>query len=152
MSSRSFGLLAGWLVSHCISHPASCFLINSGSSVRNRMRPCSRTLSGRFSVLRSSSDEITSMIVPLAACHRSKVQAWSETPILRVTDRTRQFVQSPPREDFLKFVEQRAMHQTIRRHRLSAGDLEFSARKVRNLPPSLFYDQHAGRRIPGFEI
>src|SRR5947209_14459473 len=59
MSSRSLGLFSGLLVSHGRSSPASCFLISSGSSVRKRMRPCSRTLSGRFSIFRSRSELIT---------------------------------------------------------------------------------------------
>src|SRR5580704_6262081 len=33
--------------------------MSSGSSVKNRMRPCRRTLSCRFSILRSSSELIT---------------------------------------------------------------------------------------------
>src|SRR5208283_2742167 len=59
MSSRSLGLLAGFFVSQGKSSPANCRLINSGSSVRKRMRPCSRTLSGRFSILRSRRELIT---------------------------------------------------------------------------------------------
>src|SRR5580658_10187124 len=59
MSSRSLGLLAGFFVSQGRSLPASCRLMRSGSSVRKRMRPCSRTLSGRFSILRSRSESIT---------------------------------------------------------------------------------------------
>src|SRR5512140_56834 len=59
MSSRSLGLFAGFLVSHGMSQPSSCFLISSGSSVRNRMRPCRRTRSGRFSTGRFLRESVT---------------------------------------------------------------------------------------------
>src|ERR1700730_8792382 len=61
MSSRSLGLLAGFLLSQGRSSPASWRLMSSGSSVRKRMRPCKRTLSGRFSILRSRSELITDL-------------------------------------------------------------------------------------------
>src|SRR5438445_3028419 len=63
MSSRSLGLLAGFLVSHGRSSPASWRLMSSGSSVRNRMRPCSLTWVGRFSILRSWIEVVTSEIL-----------------------------------------------------------------------------------------
>src|SRR5437870_11818086 len=59
MSSRSLGLFAEFFVSQGRSSPASWRLISSGSSVRKRIRPCSRTLSGRFSIFRSRSELIT---------------------------------------------------------------------------------------------
>src|SRR5205807_75632 len=55
------GLFAGFFVSQGRSSPASCRLMSSGSSVRKRMRPCSRTLSGRFSIFRSSNESIKKM-------------------------------------------------------------------------------------------
>src|SRR5437660_3089603 len=61
MSSRSLGLLAGFFVSQARSSPASCRLMSSGSSVRKRMRPSSRSLSGRFSIFRSSNESINKM-------------------------------------------------------------------------------------------
>src|SRR3954464_13701894 len=59
MSSRSLGLLAGFLVSQGMFQPFSCFLMRSGSSVRKRMRPCNLTVGGRFSILRFFSESIT---------------------------------------------------------------------------------------------
>src|ERR1700690_569266 len=107
------------------------------------MRPRSRTLSGRFSILRSSRDEITLFIVTLACRHgvcpsRSATTAEeSETrqaaslqrmPLdasnLRVPDRTRQLFQAPACKDLFKLVHDRVMHQTIRRQGLAACDRE----------------------------
>src|SRR5208283_1121424 len=59
ISSRSLGLRSGCCVSHGRSSPASCRLMSSGSSVRNRMRPCSRTRSGRLATVRCNNDVFT---------------------------------------------------------------------------------------------
>src|SRR5215469_4175067 len=59
MSSRSFGLFAGFLVSHGKSSPASCRLMSSGSSVRNKIRPDNRTLSGRLLISRFTRESFT---------------------------------------------------------------------------------------------
>jgi hypothetical protein len=75
-----------------------------------------------------------------------------ECSISRIADRTGQFFQPAAGEDFLKFVEKRVMHQAIRRQRLAACDLEFTAGKVSDLPAGLFDYQHSRGRIPGVEI
>ena len=59
ISSRSLGLRSGCCVSQGRSSPASCRLMSSGSSVRNRIRPCSRTRSGRLVTLRCNNDVFT---------------------------------------------------------------------------------------------
>src|ERR1700730_4621585 len=69
MSSRSLGLLAGFFVSQGKSSPVSCRLISSGSSVRKRIRPCSRTLSGLFSVLRSNNESSKQHLLRRTAAH-----------------------------------------------------------------------------------
>src|SRR5205807_2550144 len=55
MSSRSLGLLAGFFVSQGKSSPASCRLMSSGSSVRNRILPWSFTCAGSLATARSLS-------------------------------------------------------------------------------------------------
>src|SRR5579862_1189423 len=76
MSSRSLGLLAGVFVSQAKSSPASWRLISSGSSVRNRMRPAKRTLSGRFSILRCKRDSITLWPHPNVSFYRFAPWVW----------------------------------------------------------------------------
>src|SRR5215470_10936438 len=59
ISSRSLGLFCGLLVSQGRSSPASCRFMSSGSSVRKRIRPCRRTVLGRFSIFRFNRASIT---------------------------------------------------------------------------------------------
>jgi hypothetical protein len=72
--------------------------------------------------------------------------------VLRVGNRTGQLFHSPSREDLLKLPQERVMHQSIRRQRFAAGDLERATREVRDLPARLFHNQHARRRVPRIEI
>src|SRR5437899_7278983 len=59
MSSRSLGFFSGWRVSQGKSSPASCRLMSSGSSVRNRILPVSFTRSGRLRISRLSREFAT---------------------------------------------------------------------------------------------
>src|SRR6266567_651175 len=68
ISSRSLGLLFGFLVSQGRSSPASWRLINSGSSVRNRILPGSRTVVGRFSIFLFSKASITESASLVQSC------------------------------------------------------------------------------------
>src|SRR5712671_4350469 len=122
MSSRSLGLLAGFFVSQGRSHPASCFLMRSGSSVRKRMRPWRRTLSGRFRISRSRSELLT-----LARCERALTTGVTgETlphvlisivllgdSLLRVLYGAWQLFQAAAGEDFMKFVQQCFVHKAV---------------------------------------
>src|SRR5438128_11775 len=125
MSSRSLGLLAGFFVSHGSSSPASWRLISCGSSVRKRMRPSSRTLSGRFSIFRSKRESIT---LSLWACefrgrpgaalagpkllyrHRTN---WQFLNLTLVLSRIGQGLQPASLEDFLELVDKSVVHQAV---------------------------------------
>src|SRR5579871_1333937 len=128
MSSRSFGLLPGFFVSHGRSSPASCRLISSGSSVRKRMRPCSRTLSGRFSILRSRSELITVNLrrlrltagaEPASPYRFHCTAAWlsmylrRSLPLTLVDPGVWERVETAAGKDFLEFVHQCVVHQAV---------------------------------------
>src|SRR5258705_4987777 len=133
MSSRSLGLLAGSFVSHGKSQPASCFLIRSGSSVRKRMRPCRRTLSGRFWIGRSSNELLTlaryekAPTTRVTENHRENPSSASlyivllGDPLLRILNGAGELFQTAAGEDLLEFVEQRIMHQAVRSQARAAG-------------------------------
>ena len=44
------------------------------------------------------------------------------------------------------------MHQTIRRHRLTAVDSKFRSVEAADLAAGFFHDEHARSRVPGIEI
>src|SRR5437870_1375492 len=113
MSSRSLGLFAGFVVSQRRSSPASCRLISSGSSVRKRMRPLSRTLSGRFSILRSRSELIIDPKPNIGAILRHRRQRYHSphtsivslfSACFRVLGGIRQLFQLSPLEDGFELV------------------------------------------------
>src|SRR5678815_2195785 len=142
MSSRSLGLFAGFSVSQGRSQPASCFLMSSGSSVRKRMRPLRRTLSGRLSILRSSRDEITIVFQVragvsshLRTTNGTKVHEGKQRPryvyctasglaIFRVFHGTWQGLEPAALEDFLELALESFVDQAIAGERFAALDLE----------------------------
>src|SRR5438445_10715192 len=133
--------------------------MSSGSSVKKRIRPGRRTLSGRFSILRFRSDSITRVPEPGELPSAGRMLPPSPTLILsllpsraRVFDGIRQTLQTFSLKDGAEFTQQRRMNKTIRRNGFPAVQLESSPSEITHHSAGLLYQQHAGCGIPGIEI
>src|SRR4029077_5327108 len=125
----------GFLVSQARSSPASCRRMSSGSSVKKRIRPGRRTLSGRFSILRLRSDSITRAPEPNFLTGRTQpppaIVILSLLPsCARVFDGIRQLLQTSSRKDGAEFPQQRRMNKTIGGHSFPAVELKCSPTEV----------------------
>src|ERR1700722_3264453 len=63
-----------------------------------------------------------------------------------------QCFQAAAGEDFLKFMEQRVMHQPVRGQRLAAVQLKRRAVKTADVASGFFHNQNARRCVPRIEI
>src|SRR3954471_6268444 len=145
MSSRSLGLLAGFLVSQGRSSPASWRLMSSGSSVRKRMRPCSFTWLGSFSTLRSLIEVVTREIL-------NDSEAGGQW-LLRSLFRNLRWWQAFDSSGFDggEFFEKLVVNKTIRSQDLAAGQLEGATVHVGDDAACFLDQQDAGSGVPWVE-